>query len=163
MMKLSKTPDHDFHNAWGSVLTSRSISEMPRAADLWQAYGQNKMLVERQYHALLAEYTHLFRNYFQQVWPMSLHAHASDAMVPTTIATLLVEMAAASVVLRCHPDYPEGELHYSDDPGRDAWGDERRRRCLKILGWTDLHVKRPRFAVIRGSHGAGYGPLVCTA
>jgi hypothetical protein len=43
----------------------------------------------------LGEYTNLFSEFFGY-WPISLHAHATDALAPTTVASLVLNTVATS-------------------------------------------------------------------
>jgi hypothetical protein len=150
---LDSVPDHDFHSSWGSTYSSRCIVNSVRTRQLWEQYACDSAGVERKYHILLNEYTELFRTFFNGYYPISLHAHASDALLPTTIASLLLNTAATSPLVLDSPTL---------SPSQCTDGVKIRNFALDFLGWDESHVISPKFAVIDGVYGAGFGPLVST-
>ncbi|KAJ5676861.1 uncharacterized protein N7477_002494 [Penicillium maclennaniae] len=123
-----------------------------RARELWKRYSEDPGSVERQYHAILNEYTEKFHHFFQGYWPISLHAHVSDVLVPTTLATLILNTASTSPLVI---ESPELSPMLKDDPEPEKIQDFVRN----LLGWTDVHVTSPRFAVVEGIYGGAFGPL----
>ncbi|KAL4875665.1 hypothetical protein BJY04DRAFT_201359 [Aspergillus karnatakaensis] len=145
-------PDHDFHNSWGCVYSGESTLKHPRIRDLWQQYGECPVKVERQYHSLLSEYTLLFQDFFQGYYPISLHAHVSDALQPTTVASLILNTCSSCPVVLNNSDLAPSSLPTED-------GKQIQNFVLNYLGWNELHVHSPRFATIQGIYGAAFGPL----
>ncbi|KAL3471604.1 hypothetical protein BJX99DRAFT_266597 [Aspergillus californicus] len=129
-------PDHDFHNSWGCVYSGESTLENDRIRALWQQYGENPTKVERKYHSLLSEYTLLFRDFFQGYYPISLHAHVSDALLPTTVASLILNTCASSPAVLNNRDLAPSPLPTEDGK--------------KIQQF---------FATVQGIYGAAFGPL----
>lgn len=74
---------------------------------------------------------------------MSFHSHASDATTPSTIAGVLLHLANLSRT-----------SHVFDD------GSATSAKFPEHLRWRDVHRQSPRFAILSGSYGAGYGSLV---
>ncbi|KAJ5314438.1 uncharacterized protein N7443_001322 [Penicillium atrosanguineum] len=123
-----------------------------RARELWKQYSENPGSVERQYHAILSEYTENFHNFFRGYWPISLHAHVSDVLVPTTMATLILNTASTSPLVI---ESPELSPMLKEDPEPE----KIQNFVRNLLGWTDVHVTAPRFAVVDGIYGGAFGPL----
>lgn len=147
--------DHDFHSGWGSVYTNRSTVCDESILPLWQQYAVDKAAVDRQYHSLLGEYTDLFAKVFGGYYPISLHAHATDSLTPTTIASLLLNTAATSPLVLDSPI-----LRPKPDEKPEETGMRVRDFALSFLGWTETHVLSPTFVVDLYAYGAGYGPMV---
>ncbi|KAL4924108.1 pyridoxal phosphate-dependent transferase [Aspergillus undulatus] len=145
-------PDHDFHNAWGCVYSGESTLKHGRMRQLWHEYGQNPAKVERKYHSLLSEYTLLFRDFFQGYYPISLHAHVSDALLPTTVASLILNTCSTSPAVLGKPGLAPTSLPTEN-------GKKIQDFVLEYLGWNQLHLKQPKFAIIPGIYGAAFGPL----
>lgn len=95
--------DHDFHSAWGSNYSMRVFTADDKARELWKQYSNNPSAIERQYHRLLNEYTEIFQTFFKGYWPISLHSHVSDVLVPTTMATLILNTASTSPLITESP------------------------------------------------------------
>ncbi|KAE9962851.1 hypothetical protein BLS_009959 [Venturia inaequalis] len=111
-------------------------------------------------HALsgLRAYTNLFSEFFNSYYPISLHAHATDALLPTTIASLILNTVATSpLILTNERLRPKG-----DEPPEET-GSRIRDFSLSLLGWTDVHIHAPTFVAIEGIYGAGFGPLAHTS
>ncbi|KAJ5928374.1 hypothetical protein N7466_007330 [Penicillium verhagenii] len=144
--------DHDFHSSWGSVYSTRGFTGDERARELWKLYATNPGAVERQYHLLLSEYTEKFHSFFKGYWPISLHAHVSDVLVPTTMASLILNTASTCPLII---ESPELSPMLNDDPEPE----KIQIFVRNLLGWTESHVKRPRFATVEGIYGSGSGPL----
>lgn len=147
-------PDHDFHSGWGVSYTNRSMSKDEYAFKLWQDYAVDPVRVERQYHRLLHEYTATFSSFFQGYYPFSLHAHASDALSPTTIVSLILNTAATSPLVLNSPALAPAP---GEDP--DVTGGRVRAFALSQLGWTETHVQNPKFITTNDIYGAGFGPM----
>lgn len=145
--------DHDFHSAWGSNYSMRGFVADDRARELWIQFSNDPGKVERQYNLLLSEYTETFRRFFKGYWPISLHSHVSDVLVPTTLATLILNTASTSPLII---DSPELSPMLLDEP------EPARIQSFvrNILGWQDQHVQSPRFAIVEGIYGGSFGPLV---
>ncbi|KAI0466684.1 pyridoxal phosphate-dependent transferase [Xylaria cf. heliscus] len=146
--------DHDFHSAWGSVYTNRSTVGDKEILPLWQQYAVDKAAVDRKYHSILSDYTELFHKVFSGYYPISLHAHATDSLMPTTIASLILNTAATSPLVLDSP-----ALRPKADEIPEETGMRVRDFALKFLGWTETHVLSPTFVVADNIYGAGYGPL----
>ncbi|RYC56553.1 hypothetical protein CHU98_g9657 [Xylaria longipes] len=146
--------DHDFHSAWGSVYTNRSTVGDKEILPLWQQYAVDKPAVDRKYHSILSEYTELFHKVFGGYYPISMHAHATDSLMPTTIASLILNTAATSPLVLDSPD-----LRPKADEKPEETGMRVRNFALNFLGWTETHVLSPTFVVADNIYGAGYGPL----
>lgn len=146
--------DHDFHSAWGSVYTNRSTVGDKEILPLWQQYAVDKPAVDRKYHFLLQKYSELFHQVFHY-HPISMHAHATDSLMPTTIASLILNTAATSPLVLDSP-----ELRPKADEIPEETGMRVREFALNFLGWTETHVLSPTFVVADNIYGAGYGPLV---
>ena len=153
---VDATPDHDFHNAWGcNYYDRRNTKDDDEISQLWREYASDPAAVKRKYHVLLNEYTKLFSDFFGGYYPISLHAHASDALQPTTIASLILNTAATSPLIVNSPILAPKPNENPEDTGRRV-----RAFALKFLGWNETHVHTPNFVIVKGCYGAGYGPLV---
>lgn len=146
--------DHDFHSAWGSSYSLKGFSADQSARQLWEQYCRDPGSVDRQYHSILGEYTEKFHEFFKGYWPLSLHAHASDVLVPTTLATLILNAATTCPLVT---ESPELSPLLKEDPEPE----KIQTFVRNLLGWEDVHVRSPRFVVAKGIYGAAYGPLVC--
>ncbi|KAI0409926.1 pyridoxal phosphate-dependent transferase [Xylaria palmicola] len=146
--------DHDFHSAWGSLYTNRSTVSDKEILPLWQQYAVDRPAVDRMYHSILNEYTELFHKAFGGYYPISMHAHATDSLMPTTIASLILNTAATSPLVLDSP-----ELRPRADENPEETGMRVRSFALNFLGWTEKHVLQPTFVVADNIYGAGYGPL----
>lgn len=156
--QIDGLPDHDFHSAWGCSYSARSLLQDPQTRALWSQYLQAPSFVDRQYHVLLGAYTNLFAEFFNSYYPISLHAHATDALLPTTIASLILNTVATSPLIFTNELLrPKG-----DEPPEDT-GSRIRDFSLSLLGWTDVHIHAPTFVAIEGIYGAGFGPLAHTS
>ncbi|KAJ5219619.1 hypothetical protein N7468_008823 [Penicillium chermesinum] len=135
--------DHDFHSAWGSNYSMRGFVADERARELWKQYCNDPSAIERQYHLLLNEYTETFQKFFKGYWPISLHSHVSDVLVPTTMATLILNTASTSPLII---ESPELSPMILDEP------EPKRIQSFvrNLLGWKDVHVQSPRFAIVEG-------------
>lgn len=147
--------DHDFHSGWGSTYTYHGVSRSQRSRDLWYQYASDPSKIEQQYHSLLHEYTERFHDFFRGYWPMSLHAHVSDVMVPSKFGSLILQAASNGPPVMENPalsplltDQPEPE--------------KIKEYVRGLLGWTEEHVFSPRFAMVEGIYGSSFGPLVAT-
>ncbi|KAF4626241.1 hypothetical protein G7Y89_g11917 [Cudoniella acicularis] len=147
-------PDHDFHNAWGCTYYDRSTAKDDETSELRREYAFDPVAVGRRYYVLLSEYTKLFSTFFGGYYPISLHAHASDALQPTTIASLILNTAATSPLILNSPT-----LAPKPNENPEATGKRVHEFALKFLGWDEIHVRAPNFVVVNGCYGAGYGPL----
>ncbi|KAI0160740.1 hypothetical protein GGR57DRAFT_490364 [Xylariaceae sp. FL1272] len=146
--------NHDFHNAWGSVYTSRSTVDDEHILPLWEQYAVDKGAVDRRYKVLLDEYTEFFQKMFGGYYPISMHAHATDCLMPTAIASLVLNTTAASNLVLESPI-----LRPKPDEKPEETGMRVRSFALDFLGWDETHVITPNFIVAHNSYGAGYGPL----
>ncbi|KAI5925048.1 pyridoxal phosphate-dependent transferase [Camillea tinctor] len=153
-----QTLDHDFHSAWGCVYSNQSTLSEASISGLWQQYADDPATVDRKYHMLLHEYTTLFSTFFDGYYPISMHAHASDALLPTTIASLVLNTVATSPLVLNSPVLAP-MAH--EDP--KATGGRIRDFALDFLGWNTAHVQAPNFVVAEGIYGAGFGPLAHTS
>ncbi|KAL2841734.1 hypothetical protein BJY01DRAFT_256940 [Aspergillus pseudoustus] len=145
-------PDHDFHNSWGCVYSGESTLKDEGVRQLWQEYAENPTKVERKYHGILTKYTQLFTTFFRGYYPISLHAHVSDALLPTTVASLILNTCASSPLILINPDLAPSALPTED-------GKKIQRHVLEYLGWNESHVTHPKFAAVQGIYGAAFGPL----
>uniref|UniRef100_A0A8H7KFJ2 Uncharacterized protein n=1 Tax=Bionectria ochroleuca TaxID=29856 RepID=A0A8H7KFJ2_BIOOC len=127
---------HDMHNRYGESLTWRSLSTSSRYSELWEKYMTSQRSLDHLYHKLFVE------DFFGAYYPVAFHGHASDAMVPTTIASLLLHIAA----------YPSSLFPDSDGSAPPV-------DILPLLDWNSSHRQSPRLAILSRSFGAGYGPL----
>lgn len=145
--------DHDFHSGWGSTYSNRGFIGDDRARRLWEEYAIHPTKVERQYHVLLNEYTESFHSFFHGYWPISMHAHVSDVLIPTTMATLILNTASTSPLVI---EDPELSPMLKDDPEPD----KIQLFVRELLGWSDAHYTLPNFAIVEGIYGGAFGPLV---
>ena len=145
--------DHDFHNAWGAIYSNSAFIKDDRARQVWEEYTVNPMRVEQQYHLLLNEYTDRFRSFFQGYWPHTFHAHVSDVLNPTTIASLILHAASACPLV---VENPALSPLLKDDPEPE----KLQQFVWNLLGWNETHIKTPRLAIVDGIYGSGDGPLV---
>jgi hypothetical protein len=148
-------PDHDFHNSWGCIYSGETTAKNKAVRDWWQEYFRSPATVERKYHDLLSKYTELFTDFFGGYYPISLHAHVSDALTPTTAASLILNTCASSPLVLKNPDLAPSALPTED-------GKKIQEYVLEYLGWTESHVTHPKFAAVQGIYGAAFGPLVCS-
>ncbi|KAI1377224.1 pyridoxal phosphate-dependent transferase [Hypoxylon crocopeplum] len=146
--------DHDFHSAWGSVYTNNSTVGDKEILPLWEQYAVDKGAVDRKYQLLLNEYTDLFSTVFGGYYPISMHAHATDSLMPTTIASLILNTTATSPLVLDSPT-----LRPKADEKPEETGMRVRGFALGFLGWDETHVLSPTFVVADNIYGAGYGPL----
>ncbi|KAF2755569.1 hypothetical protein EJ05DRAFT_478545 [Pseudovirgaria hyperparasitica] len=151
-------PDHDFHSVWGCSYSARSTLHDPAIRKLWEQYLVSPVSVDRQYHVLLGSYTNLFADFFGGYYPISLHAHATDALLPTTIASLVLNTVATSPLI-----LNSEELRPKANEEPEETGSRIRDFSLELLGWTEAHVQKPTFVAIEGIYGAGFGPLAHTS
>lgn len=70
-------------------------------------------------------------------------------MCPTTIASMMLRLAMFAMA-GCRL-------------GRPASMPELRSTAAKRLGWDEVHLSAPCFALIENGYGAAMGPLVCFA
>ncbi|KAL1885140.1 Chitinase 4 [Paecilomyces lecythidis] len=144
--------DHDFHNGWGTIYSTNGFVNDDRARRLWEDYTVNPTRVEQQYHVILKEYTDRFQSFFKGYWPITFHAHVSDVLIPTTIASLILNTASTCPLV---VEDPALSPLLKDDPEP-----EKIQQFIRgILGWTDRHITAPRLAIIDGIYGSAYGPL----
>ncbi|KAJ5564522.1 hypothetical protein N7513_000764 [Penicillium frequentans] len=144
--------DHDFHNGWGTVYSNSGFMNDDRARRLWEDYTVNPARVEKQYHILLKEYTQRFQSFFKGYWPITFHAHVSDVLNPTTIASLILNTASTCPLVL---EDPKLSPLLKDDPEPE----KVHQFVRELLGWTDLHITAPRLAIVDGIYGSAYGPL----
>lgn len=145
--------DHDFHSAWGSDYSMRGFIADDRARKLWKQYANDPSAIERRYHLLLNEYTETFQKFFKGYWPISLHSHVSDVLVPTTMATLILNTASTSPLIIESPELSPMLLDEPEPARIQSF-------VRNLLGWKDQHVQSPRFAIVEGIYGGAFGPLV---
>lgn len=156
---IDPLPDHDFHSAWGCTYSARgALSNDSQTHGLWLEYLANPSSVERQFHVLLGSYTNLFADFFGAYYPISLHAHATDALLPTTIASLILNTVATSPLI-----LESEELRPKANEAPEETGTRIRDFSLALLGWTEAHINAPNFVAIEGIYGAGFGPLAHTS
>ncbi|KAL5343680.1 pyridoxal phosphate-dependent transferase [Aspergillus crustosus] len=143
--------DHDFHNAWGTIYSNSGFKNDERTRLIWEEYTKSPTKVEGQYHKILNEYTTRFAS-FLGYWPITFHAHVSDVLIPTTIASLVLNTACTCPLVIEDPalsplikDYPEPEKVH--------------QFARNVLGWTDIHISTPKLAIIQGIYGCAFGPL----
>ncbi|KAJ4347796.1 uncharacterized protein N0V89_009166 [Didymosphaeria variabile] len=159
IQNIEPLPDHDFHSAWGCTYSARgAINNDPQTRALWLQYLSNPSSVERQFHVLLGSYTNLFADFFGSYYPISLHAHATDALLPTTIASLILNTVATSPLI-----LESEELRPKGNEAPEETGTRIRDFSLALLGWTEAHIQAPNFIAIEGIYGAGFGPLAHTS
>jgi hypothetical protein len=148
-------PDHDFHSAWGCTYSARgALNHDAQTRALWLQYLANPTSVERQFHVLLGSYTDLFADFFSSYYPISIHAHATDALFPTTIASLILNTVCTSPLI-----LESEELRPKANEAPEETGARVRDFSLALLGWTDAHIYAPNFVAVNGIYGAGFGPL----
>lgn len=145
--------DHDFHNAWGTIYSNSGFINDNRARRLWEDYTVNPTRVEQQYHVIIKEYTDRFQSFFKGYWPITFHAHVSDVLIPTTIASLILNTASTCPLV---VEDPALSPLLKDDPEPE----KVHQFVRELLGWTDIHIKAPRLAIVDGIYGGAYGPLV---
>ncbi|KAI0509079.1 pyridoxal phosphate-dependent transferase [Xylaria bambusicola] len=153
-MPAGESLDHDMHSGWGSAYTNRSTVGDKETLSLWQEYAVDKAAVDRKYQLLLHEYTNLFYKVFNGYYPISMHAHATDSINPTTIASLILNTAATSPLV-----LDSESLRPKPDEEPEETGMRVRDFALNFLGWNETHVLAPTFVVADNIYGAGYGPL----
>lgn len=145
--------DHDFHSAWGSNYSMRGFIADDKARELWKQYSNDPSAIERQYHRLLNEYTEIFQTFFRGYWPISLHSHVSDVLVPTTMATLILNTASTSPLITESSELSPMLLDEPEPARIQSF-------VRNLLGWKDQHVQSPNFAIVEGIYGGAFGPLV---
>lgn len=152
-------PDHDFHSAWGCTYSSGgTLNNDPETRALWSQYLSSPSSVERRFHVLLDSYTKLFADFFGSYYPISLHAHATDALLPTTIASIILNTVATSPLVHDSEDLRPR----ANEPPEET-GTRIRDFSLSLLGWTEAHISAPNFVAVEGIYGAGFGPLAHTS
>ena len=145
--------DHDFHNAWGTIYSNNAFISDSRARQMWEEYTVNPGRVEQQYHVLLNEYTDRFKSFFNGYWPITFHSHVSDVLIPTTVASLILNTASTCPLV---VEDPALSPLLKDDPEPEKVQEFVRN----LLGWNDVHIKTPKLAIVDGIYGCAYGPLV---
>jgi hypothetical protein len=145
--------DHDLHNAWGTIYSNSGFMNDDRTRRVWEDYTVNPAKVEQQYHLLLNEYTERFQSFFGGYWPITFHAHVSDVLIPTTIASLILNTASTCPLV---VEDPTLSPLLKDDPEPD----KVHQFVRELLGWTDVHITAPKLAIVEGIYGSAYGPLV---
>lgn len=145
--------DHDFHNAWGSIYSNSGFTRDDRARKIWEDYTRNPARVEQQYHLLLNEYSERFQSFSNGYWPITFHAHVSDALIPTTVASLVLNTASTCPLV---VEDPALSPLLKDDPEPE----KVQQFVRDLLGWSDVHASAPKLAIVEGIYGSAYGPLV---
>lgn len=87
-----------------------------------------------------------FRHFFGGWLPISYHGHITDALSPTTIASMMLRLAMFSIT-GCRS-------------GRSASAPHLRSEATKLLEWEDSHLSTPCFALVENAYAAAFGPLV---
>ncbi|KAL4925394.1 uncharacterized protein BDV17DRAFT_184673 [Aspergillus undulatus] len=144
--------DHDFHNAWGSIYSATGTTADPQTQQIWETYTKAPHLVEAQYHKLLSEYTVRFASFFGGYWPITFHAHVSDVLIPSTLASLILNTASTCPLI---VEDPVLSPLLKDDPEPE----KVQAFVRSLLGWSDEHIQSPRLAVVQGIYGCAFGPL----
>ncbi|KAJ5360331.1 hypothetical protein N7517_009522 [Penicillium concentricum] len=144
--------DHDLHNAWGTLYSNSVLISDERTRRVWEDYTVNTARVEQQYHVLLNEYTDRFQSFFGGYWPITFHAHVSDVLIPTTIASLILNTASTCPLV---VEDPALSPLLKDDPEPE----KVQQFVRELLGWTDVHIAAPKLAIVEGIYGGAYGPL----
>ncbi|KAH7208674.1 hypothetical protein DER44DRAFT_254353 [Fusarium oxysporum] len=134
---------HDMHNRYGESLTWKPLSSHPRYFKLWTQYAHDPLLLDHSYSQLLVEYIERFRDLFLGIYPISFHSHATDAMSPTTITSLLLHMARTSESQNSSIAETRSSMEV----------------VARALGWNRNHVQSPKVVILSRCFGAGYGPL----
>lgn len=145
--------DHDFHNSWGSIYSNSGFTRDDRARKIWEDYTRNPARVDQQYHLLINEYSERFQSFFKGYWPISFHAHVSDALMPTTVASLVLNTASTCPLV---VEDPALSPLLKDDPEPE----KVQQFVRDLLGWSDVHATAPKLAIVEGIYGSAYGPLV---
>ncbi|KAL3491065.1 pyridoxal phosphate-dependent transferase [Aspergillus germanicus] len=144
--------DHDLHNGWGTLYSANAIKNDDRTRLVWEDYARNPARVEGQYHKLLNEYTTRFASFFNGYWPITFHAHVSDVLIPTTLASLILNTASTCPLI---VEDPALSPLLKDDPEPD----KVQQFVRDLLGWTDVHISTPKLATVQGIYGCAFGPL----
>ncbi|KAL3448047.1 pyridoxal phosphate-dependent transferase [Aspergillus insuetus] len=144
--------DHDLHNGWGTLYSANAIKNDDRTRLVWEEYAKNPARVEGQYHKLLNEYTTRFASFFNGYWPITFHAHVSDVLIPTTLASLILNTASTCPLI---VEDPVLSPLLKDDPEPE----KVQQFVRDLLGWTDVHVSTPKLATVQGIYGCAFGPL----
>ncbi|KAL2828672.1 pyridoxal phosphate-dependent transferase [Aspergillus cavernicola] len=144
--------DHDFHSGWGTIYSNSGFKNDDRTRLIWEDYTRNPTRVEGQYHKLLNEYTIRFTSFFKDYWPITFHAHVSDVLIPTTIASLILNTASTCPLI---VEDPALSPLLKDDPEPE----KVHQFVRELLGWTDVHISAPRLATVQGIYGCAFGPL----
>ncbi|CEL04168.1 hypothetical protein ASPCAL05299 [Aspergillus calidoustus] len=144
--------DHDLHNGWGTLYSANAIKNDERTRLVWEDYAKNPARVEGQYHKLLNEYTTRFASFFGGYWPITFHAHVSDVLIPTTLASLILNTASTCPLV---VEDPKLSPLLKDDPEPE----KVHQFVRDLLGWTDVHISAPKLATVQGIYGCAFGPL----
>ncbi|KAL3462452.1 hypothetical protein BJX64DRAFT_277174 [Aspergillus heterothallicus] len=144
--------DHDLHNGWGTIYSTNAIKNDNRTRLLWEDYILSPARVEGQYHKLLNEYTLRFASFFKGYWPITLHSHVSDVLIPTTIASLILNTASTCPLII---EDPALSPLLKDDPEPE----KVHQFVRDLLGWTDVQISAPKLATVQGIYGCAFGPL----
>ncbi|KAL2862790.1 pyridoxal phosphate-dependent transferase [Aspergillus lucknowensis] len=144
--------DHDMHNGWGTIYSCSGFNKDERTRRIWEDYTVSPARVEGQYHKLLSDYTTQFASFFGGYWPITFHAHVSDVLIPTTVASLILNTASTCPLV---VEDPALSPLLKDDPEPE----KVHQFVRKLLGWTDLHITTPRLAIVEGIYGCAFGPL----
>ncbi|KAK0741308.1 hypothetical protein B0T18DRAFT_472900 [Schizothecium vesticola] len=137
--------DHDFNNTWGIILSSTETKNRPLAGALFREYWNDPVSAERRYSKMLCQYTDMFEEFFNGWLPISYHGHVTDAMCPTTTASMMLRLSMFEMA-GCRL-------------GRPTSNPELRSTAAKRLGWDGIHLSAPCFALIENGYGAAMGPL----
>lgn len=146
----SDSLDHDFSNTWGIILSSTETRARPLADALFREYWAEAVSTERRYNQILCRYTDMFeyvtsprgsvgwdlggenttyRQFFNGWLPISYHGHVTDAMCPTTIASMMLPLSMFGLT-GCRL-------------GRPASTPELRSAATQRLGWDEVHLSAP--------------------
>ncbi|KAJ0423152.1 hypothetical protein BJY00DRAFT_310278 [Aspergillus carlsbadensis] len=86
--KVAKPPpDYDFYDSWRCIYSGETTAKHKVVRQWWQEYLRNPAMAK--YHDLLSQYSLLFAEFSRGSYPIPLHAHVSNALSPTTVASLI--------------------------------------------------------------------------
>ncbi|KAF4925451.1 hypothetical protein CGCVW01_v003572 [Colletotrichum viniferum] len=140
--------DHDFNNCDGSILCFEQMQSLTLHNPLWREYLGNRIGLERRYAELLHSYEESFAAYFGGFCPIDYGVTTSKTMNPDNIVKIILTLAEIS-------------MSESSDSSESPFTDED--DTLKRLGWDDIQVKRPRWALLSDTFAAAASTTVSSS
>ncbi|WQF85836.1 Putative pyridoxal phosphate-dependent transferase, major domain-containing protein [Colletotrichum destructivum] len=131
--------DHNFNNAEGSILTFDQIQSLSMSNPLWQEFIGNRLGLEKRYGQLLHSYEESFAKYFGGYIPIDYASSGSKTTSPEVVVKMILTLAELS-------------MSESSESSESPFTDED--STLKRMGWEDVQVTKPRWALLSDTFAA---------